>query len=462
MSLRDDLDELDEALYDLATKTEWKAKRKAPIVIAETNDLTGGSVISGVGSTVASRPTAMASAIASIFPASAFVGPGVATTDFDWRIVAPNKAFRTANIYYVDVTGGSDAAAGTSWATAFKSIWKATTAGNTSAAPFVVYIAAGEYERSNAFCNAGSAVIPTQECAYIAVGGRVIAGTWGALTWTLTGGTTYQVSRTNVRRVLDWLNKDEHGDFVELPKVADLATCQATPGSWYTDGTIAYVNRADGAAVTTANTKALLQAVDGFVMTTTGNMYLEGIDQLGGNQGGYWVKGNATGIAVTKDCSFKFSSAATPIDGVQVLDVKGYIGINTTAAKNGKDGFNFHKSGVTYPYCITVGCIGRNNGDGNTSSNNGLTLHDGCKGIDIGGKYYGNRGGNIAITNAGTELWAVGTSCWGSLGDIGTPGGATPPCDYQAIDSAVIYKTAAVGFSTTVDRLESGGSIVES
>ena len=42
MAMRDDLDELDDALYDLATKTEWKAKRRSPVAMAQTNPLTGG------------------------------------------------------------------------------------------------------------------------------------------------------------------------------------------------------------------------------------------------------------------------------------------------------------------------------------------------------------------------------------------------------------------------------------
>lgn len=37
MALRDDIDELDDALYDWATQTYWKSKRKAPISITSVN-----------------------------------------------------------------------------------------------------------------------------------------------------------------------------------------------------------------------------------------------------------------------------------------------------------------------------------------------------------------------------------------------------------------------------------------
>jgi hypothetical protein len=325
----------------------------------------------------------------------------------------------------------------------------------------MVYVAAGEYERANAFCNASATVVPTQECAYIAVGGRVTCGTWGALTFALDQGTTYSVARSNAKRVLDWLSKDAYGDYTELTLAASLAACRATPGTWFTDNVTVYVNRSDGAAVTTANTKVLLQAVEGIEMTTSGNMYIEGFDQVGGTVGNVRLRNNATGRFVAKECTFKFSGASTPVDAVQVLNVKLAVFIDCIAAKPTKDGFNFHESGGVEPTGITINCIGRNCGDGSTNSNNGLTYHDGCVGIDVGGIYYGNRGGNCAHTNADTQVWQVGTQSWGSLGDLDISGGTTPPTDYQSIDTAKVFLSGCSGLSANRTLIVSGGTFVD-
>jgi len=45
MALRDDIDELDDALYDWSTQTYWQGQRKAPVAAATTDSLTGESTL---------------------------------------------------------------------------------------------------------------------------------------------------------------------------------------------------------------------------------------------------------------------------------------------------------------------------------------------------------------------------------------------------------------------------------
>ena len=63
-----------------------------------------------------------------------------------------------ATQYYVDVVNGVDTNNGSTWALAFKSIYKATQAGNAAAVPYTVNIAAGWYPRANGFSNNGATI----------------------------------------------------------------------------------------------------------------------------------------------------------------------------------------------------------------------------------------------------------------------------------------------------------------
>jgi len=81
---------------------------------------------------------------------------------------------------------------------------------------------------------------------------------------------------------------------------------------------------------------------------------------------------------------------------------------------------------------LTIDCVVYNNSVGFLNDScNGVTTHNSRKAPNIGGVYYGNKGGNVAIANVLTEIWCVGTSCYGSFGDI--PVG---PTDYHIVGAA--------------------------
>jgi len=408
----------------------------------------GGNVVSvsdPVGSIVASYagPVALPSRSAALIAAPITIVGGKAVVGKKPAAYVPIDPRTEVTQYYVDIVNGSDANNGSTWALAFKSIWKATTAGNTAAVPFTVNIAAGRYSRANNFANASATVIPTQSCVFRAVGGRVECHTGGALTWTLNNGTTYQVTRSNVSRVIDWLNVDSDGDYVELAKAVSLAECQAVAGTWYTNGTTTYVNRTDGAAVTDANTSALLTAVEGIEFTTSGNMHLYGIYQIGGTNGAVRLRNNVNGRFYAEDCGFSFSTgpSGSPVDNVTSLDCGLVVMNRCVSSKGQKDGFNYHSNAGSIPQAIHFDCMGFGNGVVTTStSNNGATTHDAGLLVDFNGRYYKNAGGDFAHAGTGTLAVGVCTKTYGSTGDVDRGGVVPAGTGFHSVTGADIYK----------------------
>ncbi|WEK48509.1 MAG: hypothetical protein P0Y66_11770 [Candidatus Kaistia colombiensis] len=356
--------------------------------------------------------------------------------------------------YFVDIATGHDGNAGTSWGAALKSIFVATQLGNAGGLPFNVSVKSGVYPRANSFTNSGPMVIPTQPVVYRAVGGRVTCWAGGDLGWPGapdgTHGACYAVARSNVTVVLDLAQANSFGDPAELARVADATTCNATAGSWAQVGGTLYVHRADGAAPTNANTQVLL-VVDAFVLDGTAkSVYLQGFDFQGGANGGVFVYGAATRSLVFVDCSARYAGGPSHLyDGFRILDTSGLaVLVRCLAGSNAKDGFNFHwgQGGTPSLYHLTVDCRAYDNGRFESQSNNGLTSHDGLVGIDVGGLYHDNFGGNV-VSNGASRLWCLGTETRDSLGD-GPRGGAVEAVDFNTQDTTTFW----------LERTKSSGS----
>jgi len=392
------------------------------------------------------RAIALPSRAAKLIQAPVYISGGRAVVGRTPKSYVPLDPRVEATQYYVDITNGNDANNGSTWALAFKSIWKATTAGNTAAVPYAVNIAAGQYSRVNNFANSSATVIPTQSCVFRAAGGMVECHTGGDLTWSLNSDTTYQATRSNVKRVLDWINVDDKNDYQEYTLTASLAACQALPGSWYTDNVTVYVNRIDGAAVTNANTVALLTAVEGIEFTTSGSMHLYGIRQIGGSNGAIRLRNNVNGKFYADDCEFSYSTNSVNSDNVVGLDC-GLIVMNRCVSKRGqKDGFNYHTNAGSVPQSIHFDCLGYENGTVSTStSNNGATTHDAGLLIDFNGRYFNNYGGDLANANAGTLAVGVCVHTFGSYGDIERGGVATSGIGFHSVNGAEIVKYDCIG-----------------
>ena len=405
------------------------------------------------------RRATLPSRAAALLGAPVTISAGRANVGIDPKSLVPLNARVYSTNYYVDVTNGNDANDGSTWALAFKSIWKGTTAGNAAAVPYTVNIAPGTYFRANGFSNNGTEVIPTQTCVFQGVGGQVVGINGDSHTWTLESGTTYQVTRSNAKRVFELDTFDADGDFYEEPLAASLAACRATPGSWYTDGTTTYMNRRDGAQPTAANTMVILISVNSIRATTSGNMHMYGITQYGGNNGCIKISGNTTGKFYAEDCTFKYSANAGYVDNVQSLDYALCVFNRCIASKAQKDGFNFHIANSVIPAAVLFDCKGYGNGTATAStSNNGATIHDAGLLIDFNGRYWGNVGGDFAHANAGTMAVGVCTHTGGSPGDESRGGVVPAGTGFHSVDSAAIYKYDCVG----EDLITGAGSITVS
>jgi hypothetical protein len=362
---------------------------------------------------------------------------------------------RTAptNTYYVDIATGSDSNAGTS-GSKFKSIRKAIDAGNTAAAPFKVFVTAGEYDRVNTFYgNPGTT--PTQDCAFIAVGGTVVCGTWDSFTASADGThtNTYSFSLTNVIRCLDLLNKNPDGTYNQLVNVATAALCNLRPGSWASVAGAIYVNRGDGAAVTTSNTRVLRQApVLSLPNTAQVSVYVGGDKQdCGWEMHGSDTVSTLSQICTTvtasdkalvvKNCAFRHAGgfgAAT----ARCVTVDSYPGIaaffDCACSISASDGFNFKHTVPASPAtaCLTVNCSGAMFGETGSTSNNGWTLHNDVIGIDICGRYRASAGGTVHNINT-SKAALIGTTIADDAGDRHF-GGTINPTAVRAANTAEI------------------------
>lgn len=344
--------------------------------------------------------------------------------------------------YYVNVGTGSDANTGLSLAQALKSIHAAITKGNTGGVPFRVAVAAGSYPRENNFTSTGTLVPATQPCAIIGSG---LVECWAGtvLTWPgspdATFTSTYKVARGSVARVLNLTTNDANGDYAELVKVADAATCNSTPNSWAQVVGDLYVHRTAEEAPTTANTRVLLLSTPNLQTgATSKDIYVSGIDFQGGSGGAVAVVGTATLNAMFVNCSGKYAGAVgVNVNGFAVDNITGLVAAKgCIAACNEADGFNVHKNAGA-PNLLTINCIGRNNGRNSALSCNGWTIHDDAPGIDVNGEYFGNYGANVIPIN-GCQAFCVGTYAHDSIGDEGH-GGTTTPTDFQTQNTATLW-----------------------
>jgi len=372
---------------------------------------------------------------------------------------------RTAptNTYYVNVATGSDSNAGTSGAK-FKSIKKAIDTGNLAAAPYKVFVSAGQYDRANTFVGTGAGT-PTQDCAFIAVGGIVVCGSWDTFAAPSLDGTytnCYTIAVTNVLRCLDLAAKKPDGTYQELQNVATAELCNLRPGSWASVAGTVYVNRSDGAAVTVSNTRLLRQAAIFYMPNGSQVSAYIGSDT---DDCGWEMQGSDTVAAlrqiatsqtatdkalVVKNCAFRYAGGLgiTPTGCVSVSSYPGITAFfECDFSSSFSDGLNIKNSyGCSPPtVCLSVNCTGRSFGKPGGTSCNGYTLHNDVVGIDICGEYIDSAGGTVHNINT-SKCALIGTTIADDAGDLHF-GGTIKPTAVRAADTAIIEM-----YACTVDQ----------
>lgn len=448
--------ELDKEYIEEYTDADGK------VVVSQTDRVTGGVGFNLRESAIPSAITAKMTALGLNVRAMFSDAPGLTKTYgwLEWVAggkVTPESLFdlfsvaRSAptNTYYVGPSGNDSTGNGSS-GMPYRTITKAIAVGNASAAPYKVIVLAGSYNRTQSF-NSNVNTKPTQDCAFIASGGRVVVGSWDDFTAPSADAThtnTYSYANTNVDRVLDLTKMDRFGKYVELRNVPTAARCNVTPDSWALVSGTLYINRGDGTAVTNVNTRVIRQTgvleLDGTVNVFLGGLSgNDGFDLMGGNSAG--LLNAQTGLPsatahaiVAANSSFRWAGGLTGTSARCInLDSINGIGafFNCDASAGATDGFNIHNTNAASTTgLITVNCTGFDNGRGVSTSCNAWTNHEDSWGIDVCGSYEGNHGGTARSVNA-AKAHFVGTFITDDLGDI-TNGGSIPPTAFRVDDTA--------------------------
>jgi hypothetical protein len=299
--------------------------------------------------------------------------------------------------YFVSTTG-NDANDGLTSGTAFRKISTAYLMADVD----VVYIETGIYGFTNGWTAGG----PGRDISFIATGGRVVIGNFAeGLSWSADGN-AYKATRSHVQKIADATQVDALGDWTFLTLVDSAATCKSTPGSWYTDATYVWVRTIDSRSPDT-DIRCYFDNVlhSGKVATANSVSYFENIDFEGGSAECFAI-GNPTDpiTGYFNDCTYKygttngFGSTASALTFNQ----------DCVAARNGADGFNYHKNTGSIPYAVEINCIGRNNGTAGDTIDNGSTMHDGGVVVRLMTEAMHSVGRPIHDIGIGTKSWNLG------------------------------------------------------
>lgn len=399
--------------------------------------------------------------------------------------------------YYVDAVAGLNGNNGLSDGAAFATIEKAVQVANAGGVntrimvkggPGAGQIAAGFYGRDKNFTGTGGTTFPSVNIAFYAYNGRVVCAaseTDENLSWVADGTYSWVSSgtRSNALRIVDIKQRDRMGHYVELQKVADLATCSRTPNSWaQVSGTIK-VNRADGVLASSANTRVYMSVPNfqhqyqkqcGFLFS--GVTDADGFDFEGGLNGCVIQAYNALsqvpaqkGMTAFKNSSFRYAGGlgGTEQNNVSFQSFHGLAAFQgCDSSKASADGYNPHNTfGGTIGSKLSmllINCTGFDNGRGSSISNNGVTGHEDVNLVSLCCDFRENWGSTAHFIDNSQAL-LVGGNCGGSLGDV-IDGGAGESCELRAgNNSQLIARLVLVNPgapSANAARVEGAGQIL--
>lgn len=291
--------------------------------------------------------------------------------------------------------GGSDAAAGTSWATALATVAAASQKSNVD----VIFVSYGNYFAGQHI----GTYVGTRSISIQGVGGPVnfisgpVANT--SPTWNATGTTgVYKQGNTDtfLTGVVALDYNDSAGNPLTLLPAADVAGVGTTPGSWFRSATELFISLPNF-DVPTSN----IYYYQSSPMRVTGGdkkFHHANINYIGGNAGAFSVRGgNGNTIVYGENigCCGQLTG-----DGWQMKNMGLSIAYRVRCSRNGNDGFNYHGPdgvGTLDPHFIEIDCIGNESRAAGTG--NGSTSHEFVRGIRLNSHYHGNAGPGIADVN---------------------------------------------------------------
>lgn len=318
--------------------------------------------------------------------------------------------------YYVDVSTGSDSAAGTEGAP-LKSIGVAISKTPLARIIMVKGIANNDYDRSYGWASS----VTDRELDIIGYGAVTPRLTCvdRFSTWSVYSGSTYTTSRTLVGGVIDYANTDTYGRPQQLTVVSSLAECEATAGTLYYATPNAYIHLFDNRAPD-SSVKLVLSQTNGRVVDNS-KVYLENLHFTDSYRGFYaevQTAGKTGGVLYAKDCTFGFSLTENAVNNYGMNSVLQ----NCIAQYGYKDGFNVHADrtiGVdAIPWAVEINCTGRYCGYDGLEFNNGSTFHDGVIGLRLNGNYHHTHGRVVNDVSENTVSVNIachaGDSTWSS------------------------------------------------
>lgn len=377
-------------------------------------------------------------------------GPRKFATDIDLRAKIPSDVWN-GPVYYVSPTG-SNANAGTSRATAVRSLWKARQLLEASAAIGGIFIVDADpnagftwWDRANDFNDTGAAggggaggVAPTKPFAMLSSGGvNYMGAVINGLAWTLDATSkTYSATRSAVATVIDISSFNRWGIFKRLTKIAagaDLAATRtlvgAAPGSYAVTAANEVVIRLEAdAAVSDTTVRVILNTVDALKLGAV-HAYISGFGLAGSTLVGA-VSANvaATRNVVMEDCDASFAGQDGGVgkNNYAIDNMTGLFAMRRCTGGGAlADVFNFHGV-VGQGYGLMIDCKGVDAGHDGASpvnlSNQIVTLHEAFKLISLNTDGTFSSGGCVRNINS-SQHWDLGSSYGYDRGDIRFSGG---------------------------------------
>ena len=390
--------------------------------------------------------------------------PGRYRTDLDPRSKV-NAAIWSGPTYYVDGSRPNNSGDGLSEATAVQSIAVALNKLNTNASAtggrIMIKNSAGGYDRTRdtndtANTNTLNNIVPSKPVAFIGYGGKPLVGPFANLTYTQ-DGLSYIAPRSAVNRVLFLDDKGKYS--IEAVQRASVADVNAY-GGWIQDGANVRIRHPQGDVISNANAKVFVGAPGFTVGGNNVDVYIENVEYIGGSGGCVTSLAASTRNLVFVDVEGHHPGGVGALarNVFPVDNQTGFLGFWRCVAYGGSaDGFNIH--GVSgQVYVLLVDCVGFDNGRTGSTSNQGLTVHEGCIVFDLNGRYFGNAGGNVRNIDT-SQMASFGTSCNDDRGDT-IFGGLVSPVDFKFDNTAKFWGVDILAKNSNSSLDLSSGAVV--
>lgn len=320
----------------------------------------------------------------------------------------------------------------------------------------IVYAAAGYYGVENNLATSGA----FNAKAIIATGGQVInSADWEFVspgyTWTQDGNHfELSIGVKTIGGVFDAANLNSYGDYSKYILMASEAEVDATPGSYFKDGSnVLHVRTLDDRAPD-ANLHCYqggTQANCNLQVNDNTAYYFENItfEGCGGRLfRGYAQSATGGGKLYMKGCSF-ISCTNASYDNANFYGVSEVILERCKSHGGLKDGFNYTAYLGVNVKAIEIDCEAWDLGVSGEGTHQGSTSHAGGTVVRLNGKYHHTHGEGVADVGAATKTWSLGCESYSSICSLATASRSAFYVDTGAttwLDSCYAHDIPSGGF----------------